>query len=228
MASALVSSPGPRRTCDMVQALERARWRVTWFQSGPGLDEAIGRRKPDVVVLVLGEETSTATALSEAGTDLKSMETPILIVCDVHGASSLSGVRWISDFLVRPVRQQELTTRLERIVGKSVRALDIMTVGALSLDTKGFSATLHGEPMSLTYQEFRLLRFLMQHPNEVFTRDQLLARVWSFDYFGGPRTVDIHIRRLRAKLGDALGECIETVRCVGYRWVPENAGPDPG
>jgi DNA-binding response OmpR family regulator len=132
----------------------------------------------------------------------------------------------MSDFLVRPIRNEELTARLERIVGKSVTALDVMRVGDLSVDTKGFSATLRGEPMSLTYQEFRLLRFLMQHPNEVFTRDQLLARVWSYDYFGGPRTVDIHIRRLRAKLDHPLEECIETVRCVGYRWVPDHGSPD--
>ena len=225
MASALVSSPGPRRTCDMVQALERARWRVTWFQSGPGLDEAIGRRKPDVVVLVLGSAQTAQRFLSEVSRDLRSVETPILVVCEVSAAAALSGARWMSDFLVRPVRQEELTARLERIVGQSVTALDVLRVGALSVDTKGFSATLNGELMSLTYQEFRLLRFLMQHPNEVFTRDQLLARVWSFDYFGGPRTVDIHIRRLRAKLDHAIGECIETVRCVGYRWVPENGSP---
>jgi len=209
-----------------VQALERARWRVTWFESGPGLDEAIGRRKPDVVVLVLESAQSVQRFLSEVSRDLRSVETPILVVCEVSAVATLSGARWMSDFLVRPVRQEELTARIERIVGQSVTALDVLRVGGLSVDTKGFSATLNGELMSLTYQEFRLLRFLMQHPNEVFTRDQLLARVWSFDYFGGPRTVDIHIRRLRAKLDHVIGECIETVRCVGYRWVPERGSPD--
>ena len=226
MASALVSSPGPRRTCDMVRALERARWRVSWFESGPGLDEAIGRRKPDVVVLVLGGGRSSHSTLVEASRELKSIETPILVVCEVSAAATLSRARWASDFLVLPVRQVELTTRLERIVGQSVTALDVLSVGELSVDTKGFAATLCGEPLSLTYQEFRLLRFLMQHPSEVFTRDQLLARVWSYDYFGGPRTVDIHVRRLRAKLDHVIGECIETVRCVGYRWAPENGTPD--
>ncbi len=220
MASALVCSPGPRRTCDMVQALERARWRVTWVESGPGLDEAIGRRKPDVVVWVLGGDRSATSLLLEGAGELKSNETPLLIVCDIEAVAALTKAPWVDDFLVRPVRQGELESRLERLLGHSVSSLDVLTVGALSVDTKGFIATLDGTPMSLTYQEFRLLRFLMQHPSEVFTRDQLLARVWSYDYFGGPRTVDIHVRRLRAKLGQPLGDCIETVRCVGYRWIP--------
>jgi DNA-binding response OmpR family regulator len=207
----------------MVRALERARWRVTWFQSGPGLDEAIGRRKPDVVVWVLEGDKSATSLLLESAVELKSIETPILVVCEVEAVAALGRARWVDDFLVRPIRQGELESRLERILGQSPSALDVMSVGPLSVDTKGFIATLDGAPMSLTYQEFRLLRFLMQHPNEVFTRDQLLARVWSYDYFGGPRTVDIHVRRLRAKLGPSLGECIETVRCVGYRWVPEHA-----
>ena len=223
MASALVSSPGPRRTCDTVQALERARWRVTWVESGPGLDEAIGRRKPDVVVWVLSGDKSATRSLLESAVELKEIETPILVVCENEAVAALSKARWVDDFLVRPGRPGELDSRMERLLGQGASSLDVMTVGELSLDTKGFIATLAGSPMSLTYQEFRLLRFLMQHPNEVFTRDQLLARVWSYDYFGGPRTVDIHVRRLRAKLGESLGECIETVRCVGYRWVPEHA-----
>ena len=221
MPSALVSSPGPRRTCDMVQALERARWRVTWVDSGPGLEEAIGRRKPDVVVWVIAGEGSVSGVLRDMAAELKSVPTPILVICELDGVGAVSKTAWISDFLVRPVRPRELEARLERMVGHSVSALDMLTVGPLTLDTKAFSATLHGEPMGLTYQEFRLLRFLMQHPNEVFTRDQLLARVWSYDYFGGPRTVDIHIRRLRAKLAETLGACIETIRCVGYRWNPD-------
>ena len=207
----------------MVRALERARWRVTWVESGPGLDEAVGRRKPDVLVWVLGGDKSATRLLLDSAVELRAIETPILVVCEVEAVAALSNARWIDDFLVRPPRPGELESRLERLLGQSVSSLDVMTVGELSVDTKGFIATLDGAPMSLTYQEFRLLRFLMQHPNEVFTRDQLLARVWSYDYFGGPRTVDIHVRRLRAKLGEPLGECIETVRCVGYRWIPEHA-----
>ena len=92
----------------------------------------------------------------------------------------------------------------------------IQTSGVL-IDEASYSAKLHGEPMDLTFKEFELLKFLAQHPGRVFTRDQLLSEVWGYDYFGGTRTVDVHIRRLRAKLGDLEG-LISTVRNVGYRF----------
>jgi DNA-binding response OmpR family regulator len=76
---------------------------------------------------------------------------------------------------------------------------------------------VHGRSLDLTYKEFELLRFLAQHPGRVFTREQLLSEVWGYDYFGGTRTVDVHIRRLRAKLDD-LDALIGTVRNVGYRF----------
>lgn len=92
----------------------------------------------------------------------------------------------------------------------------IQTSG-VTIDEASYSAKLHGEPMDLTFKEFELLKFLAQHPGRVFTRDQLLSEVWGYDYFGGTRTVDVHIRRLRAKLGDLEG-LISTVRNVGYRF----------
>ncbi len=85
------------------------------------------------------------------------------------------------------------------------------------IDEASYSAKVHGKPLDLTYKEFELLRFLAQHPGRVFTREQLLSEGWGYDYFGGTRTVDVHIRRLRAKLGD-LEALIGTVRNVGYRF----------
>ena len=85
------------------------------------------------------------------------------------------------------------------------------------IDEASYSAKVHGRPLDLTFKEFELLRFLAQHPGRVFTREQLLSEVWGYDYFGGTRTVDVHIRRLRAKLGD-LESLIGTVRNVGYRF----------
>jgi DNA-binding response OmpR family regulator len=91
------------------------------------------------------------------------------------------------------------------------------------IDEASYSAKVNGRPLDLTYKEFELLRFLAQHPGRVFTREQLLSEVWGYDYFGGTRTVDVHIRRLRAKLGD-LEALIGTVRNVGYRFnIDENA-----
>src|SRR5690606_5610405 len=89
-----------------------------------------------------------------------------------------------------------------------------------------YSAKLRGRHLDLTYKEFELLKYLAQHPGRVFTRSQLLQEVWGYDYFGGTRTVDVHVRRLRAKLGADHEVLIGTVRNVGYRFVPEEVDAD--
>jgi DNA-binding response OmpR family regulator len=94
-------------------------------------------------------------------------------------------------------------------------------VAGVVIDDAAYSAKVNGKAMDLTFKEFELLKFLAQHPGRVFTRDQLLSEVWGYDYFGGTRTVDVHIRRLRSKLGD-LDSLIGTVRHVGYRFNAPN------
>ena len=96
-------------------------------------------------------------------------------------------------------------------------------VEELVIDLAGYEARLHGRRLELTHQEFELLRFLAQHRGRVFTRDQLLERVWGYQYAGGTRTVDIHVRRVRAKLGAHAGGLIETVRNVGYKMRSDRA-----
>ena len=92
--------------------------------------------------------------------------------------------------------------------------------GELTIDAGGYSARLRGRPLDLTYKEFELLKYLVQHPGRVFTRAHLLQEVWGYDYYGGTRTVDVHVRRLRAKLGPEHESLIGTVRNVGYRFDP--------
>ena len=96
----------------------------------------------------------------------------------------------------------------------------MIRAGELAIDEDTYAARLRGRPLDLTYKEFELLKFLAQHPGRVFTRAQLLQEVWGYDYFGGTRTVDVHVRRLRAKLGPEHEALIGTVRNVGYRFVP--------
>ena len=96
----------------------------------------------------------------------------------------------------------------------------VITCGALEVDTIGYTATLHGHPLDLAYKEFELLKYLVLHPGRAFTRTHLLQEVWGYDYYGGTRTVDVHVRRLRAKLGVEFESVIGTVRNVGYRFDP--------
>ena len=99
----------------------------------------------------------------------------------------------------------------------------IVNAGGLTIDEAAYHAALDGHPLDLTYTEFELLKYLAQHPGRVFSRETLLSDVWGYDYYGGTRTVDVHVRRLRAKLGVEHESLIGTVRNVGYRFSPDSS-----
>jgi two-component system, OmpR family, alkaline phosphatase synthesis response regulator PhoP len=124
------------------------------------------------------------------------------------------------DFCLAPVRQTELEARLKHLFWRAGRGTrpDLIEYGALKLNLETYQAAIAGRPLDLTYMEYELLKFLAQHPGKVFTRETLLSRVWGYDYYGGARTVDVHVRRLRAKLGEEQAHLISTVRSVGYRF----------
>jgi DNA-binding response OmpR family regulator len=104
----------------------------------------------------------------------------------------------------------------------------VIRSGELVVDVRGYIASIKGQPINLAYKEFELLKYLAQHPHRVFTRVQLLQEVWGYDYYGGTRTVDVHIRRLRAKLGGEYEHMIGTVRNVGYRFDPPDDVEEDG
>src|SRR6185295_4356568 len=112
-----------------------------------------------------------------------------------------------------------------RLTGATTGVKELIRACELSIDPDTYAAKLKGRPLDLTYKEIELLKFLAQHTGRVFTRDQLLREVWGYYYFGGTRTVDVHVRRLRAKLGSEYESMIGTVRQVGYKFVvPPNRG----
>ena len=122
------------------------------------------------------------------------------------------------DFCLAPFHPVELEARLRHLFwreGGGVRP-DMVEYGALALNLETYQATIDSRPLDLTYMEYELLKFLTQNPGKVFTRETLLSRVWGYEYYGGARTVDVHIRRLRAKLGEEHAGLIHTVRSVGY------------
>jgi len=125
------------------------------------------------------------------------------------------------DVLVKPANPAELVARVRLALRRrtNVDAQNLLRCGELVIDLANYKVTVGGQPVELTYKEYELLRFLMSNPAKVFTREQLLNRVWGYDYFGGARTVDVHIRRLRSKIELRPGDIfIDTVRNVGYRF----------
>jgi two-component system alkaline phosphatase synthesis response regulator PhoP len=124
------------------------------------------------------------------------------------------------DFCATPCDPRELEARLSHLFWRTGRGLrpELVEYGPLVLNLETYQASVGGRPLSLTFMEYELLKFLATHPGKVFTRATLLSRVWGYEYYGGARTVDVHIRRLRAKLGEEHANLISTVRSVGYRF----------
>ncbi len=149
------------------------------------------------------------------------LELPVLLVADRTRTLDLGETEACDDFILSPIDGAELVVRLHRLAGSpglEGGAEDVIRHGDLELNTATYQATVGGEPRDLTYMEYELLRFFVENQGRVWSREQILSRVWGYDYFGGSRTVDVHVRRLRAKLGEERSRWIVTVRSVGYRF----------
>ena len=144
----------------------------------------------------------------------------VLLVMDRTFTRDLEGRDGFDDFILTPIDGAELGIRLAQIGADVPDAMseDILKFEDLELNTGTYQATIAGRPVDLTYMEYELLRFMVENMKRVWSREQLLSRVWGYDYFGGSRTVDVHVRRLRAKLGEERASWITTVRSVGYRF----------
>ena len=159
------------------------------------------------------------------------LSVPLLAILTEGGLAGLTAEWGVDDVLLETAGPAEVEARLRLAMGSLALSDDDdpatgqINAGALVIDETSYSARVSGRLLDLTYKEFELIKHLAQHPGRVFTRAQLLQEVWGYDYFGGTRTVDVHVRRLRAKLGLEHEVLIGTVRNVGYRFVPE---PSPG
>ncbi len=142
---------------------------------------------------------------------------PVLIAAGRDHAMLLENVGAGIDFVLNPADPVEIRLRLRRII-RSEPADHVVHFKDLVLNTATYQATVADRPVDLTYMEYELLRFFVEHQGRVWSREQLLSKVWGYDYYGGARTVDVHVRRLRSKLGEERASWITTVRSVGYRF----------
>ncbi|WP_460520661.1 winged helix-turn-helix transcriptional regulator [Humibacter antri] len=144
---------------------------------------------------------------------------PVVLVLTEGGLTAVTAEWGADDVILEGAGPAEIDARIRLAVERRSNdpAQSKIQASGVTIDEASYSAKVHGRPLDLTFKEFELLRFLATHPARVFTREQLLSEVWGYDYFGGTRTVDVHVRRLRAKLGDSES-LIGTVRNVGYRF----------
>ena len=144
---------------------------------------------------------------------------PVIALLPSGTLDGIHSALQIDDFIVRPFNLSELVARIKRITNRAKNdSDDSIRCRDLFIDTAKCEVTIDDRLVALTYKEYELLKFLMRHRGKVFTRDSLLNEVWGYDYYGGDRTVDVHIRRLRSKIEDADHTFIETVRNIGYKF----------
>ena len=153
------------------------------------------------------------------------LDCPLFAIVTEGGLAAVNAEWGVDDVILHTAGPAEVEARVRLAIGRravvaAADAPDEIRSGELAIDEATYAARLRGRVLDLTFKEFELLKFLAQHPGRVFTRAQLLQEVWGYDYFGGTRTVDVHVRRLRAKLGPEHEALIGTVRNVGYRFVP--------
>jgi DNA-binding response OmpR family regulator len=153
------------------------------------------------------------------------VSTPIVVITTEGGLSAINSDWQIADVILDTAGPAEVDARIRIVIGKDAitqlaknPSLKEIRSGEVVIDEDSYTAKIKGRTLDLTFKEFELLKYLAQHPGRVFSRSQLLQEIWGYDYFGGTRTVDVHIRRLRSKLGPEFESVIDTVRNVGYRF----------
>ncbi len=213
----LFPDPAPS---DLVRSLDLAGY--NWTAVG-GVED-LSTTEPEEgwtgAIIVADEQPERAWAVAR---EIRRRDVPIeplLLMLSGNQLEELdSRDELFDDFLIAPFHPRELEARIKHLLWRAGRGVrpEMIEYGPLSLNLETYQAQISGHSLDLTYMEYELLKFLASHPGKVFTRETLLNRVWGYEYYGGARTVDVHVRRLRAKLGEENSHLIQTLRSVGYK-----------
>lgn len=218
MAQLLILTPAV--DSEVLPALGLLSHRVKHLPATPS--QLVNPPSCDLMLVDARKDLASAKALCKILANTGTM-VPVVLIVTEGGLAAVSPEWGIDDVMLVDAGPAEVDTRIRLAVGRKATEQTSTKISAsgVVIDEASYSAKVQGRPLDLTYKEFELLRFLASHPSRVFTREQLLSEVWGYDYFGGTRTVDVHVRRLRAKLGD-LESLIGTVRNVGYRFTGQD------
>ncbi len=181
--------------------------------------DRVVREAPQIVILEMDGPVSQAV-LNDLVTSSKiRRKSPILALMSAETIRQALDYPGIDDFILQPYEGNELIARARRLLQKTANVEETLRCGELEIDLANCEVRVAGKIVELTFKEYELLKFLAQDRGRVFTREALLNKVWGYDYFGGDRTVDVHVRRLRSKIELTGQTFIETVRNIGYRFT---------
>lgn len=204
----------------LVELLTAEGYRLEAVSGTEEIRRLAGLDAPDGAVVSSERGLEAALSFCRRFRALDERPAPVLLLADPAEFEVLEAAKDLFDDVAsRDASGPELVFRAHRLfLGSEQDKPGVISYGPLALNLETYQAAVAGRPLDLTYMEYELLRYLASHPGRVFTREALLSRVWGYEYFGGARTVDVHVRRLRAKLGEEHAHLIETVRSVGYRF----------
>ena len=205
-----------------IYALNSAGFETKGFEEGFSFWEALKKEKPKLVILdVMLPKIDGIELLTKMRESVEYRSIPVIMATAkgqeydrIHGLDLGA-----DDYIVKPFSMMEMVSRVKAVLRRSQpqNLSKLLKAGGLAVNLDEHTVFVDGERIQLTYKEFELLRLFLSYPGMAYTREQLFTQVWNMDYMGDSRTLDMHIRTLRQKIGD-YGQMIETVRNVGYRW----------
>jgi DNA-binding response OmpR family regulator len=215
----LIVSEDSNEAAKLHSELDRNGFVCSIISRRNGVIETLTEQVPD---LVLVETDGDLTKIGDLSRSIKQEKPlPIIALVNRETIGNVNGsLDLIDDFIAKPYDLRELMLRTKRLLHKTDNSCsaEVIKCGDLVIDSSKCEVSVGGNPVMLTFREYELLKFLASNRGRVFTREALLNRVWGYDYYGGDRTVDVHIRRLRSKIEDASHTFIETVRNIGYKF----------
>ncbi|MBM4447625.1 MAG: response regulator transcription factor [Chloroflexi bacterium] len=217
----LIITEAGEGTSDLPSELARKGFACAITPARNGVIEQVLEQEPDLVMLEMNGRATSSEIWELPQRIKRARPLPIIALLNQEITDNLEiYLKSVDDFIIKPRNSSELVLRVKRLLDNtdSTDSRELLKCDDLVIDLARYEVYLSGRRIGLTFKEYELLRFLASHPGRVYTRDALLNKVWGYDYFGGDRTVDVHIRRLRNKIEDLKHTYIETVRNIGYRF----------
>ena len=220
MIRSLIIAPEIEKMAGLANNLTRNGVACSVISHNNGVREAVISQHPDIILPETYEQLPNSQTREMIKMLKKERQLPVIALVPREMLNTIDGHLDTDDFITSPYDAKELVLRINRLLykGKSKDSDEVIKRDGLMIDLVRCEVTVEGVVVELTFKEYELLRLLAGHPGRVYTRETLLDKIWGYDYYGGDRTVDVHVRRLRSKIEDSNHTFIETVRNIGYRF----------
>ena len=215
----LIIAQESEATAGLRSAIARHGFACSIVPHGNELEDEIIAYRPDLVLVEMNDDLTSARTLGLIGEFKEKRKLPVIALVGREALAELETID-ADDFLPSPYDGRELVLRIKRLldISRNGASGEMIECDGLLIDLARYEVTLEGRIVELTFKEYELLKILATNSGRVYSREALLDQVWGYDYYGGDRTVDVHVRRLRSKIEDATHTFIETVRNIGYRF----------